>query len=127
MRRVPKSARYSAADAFNGILHTIIHNGGLPELERLLLFSHYAFAQPASKEKRTVSLTTLVKPNLARPTNLVTAHDAASLLPKATTSKQQEAVSMKMNAGDVSGAVRLLSSEDAVVTPSPEVLDILKT
>ena len=103
MRRVPKSARYAVAESLIEVLNGI---GGSDRTawESLLIFPYIAFSMPATKEKRTVSLATLVKRNLTRPADPLTARDKPKRPPtKATASKLQKAVMRKMNAGDVSG------------------------
>jgi hypothetical protein len=126
MRRLPKPARYAVAETLIDVLNGIINRGDAAAWERLLTFSFVAFSLPATKEKRTVSLATLVNRNLACTADPLTVRSRPKRPPaKTTTSKLQKTVMGKINDGDVSGAVRLLSSEHAVAAPTAE-LDALR-
>ena len=74
-----------------------------------------------------ISLTALVKQNLTRPPDLPIAMSSAQRAATPTRPNLQKAVMRKMEDGNVGGAVRLLSSEDAIAQPSAEVLHALQS
>jgi len=97
---------------------------------QLLSFSYSAFNLPTKKKDRKESLATVVKRNVTNPNpDFEPAHSGQ---PSSNSDESAEItlkrrVEGKMHDGDVKGAIRILSSDDAVAPISPEVLEILRS
>ncbi|OQV15454.1 hypothetical protein BV898_10329 [Hypsibius exemplaris] len=127
VRRIPKAARHAAAEAFLTKLSDCIDGQGEGAWSRLLQFFYAAFSLPATKEERKESLSSLVKRYLARTTAFLTTREKNKPVSASSTLKLQKAVLRKMNDGDVSGAVRVLTSVDAIAAPTANILGSLRT
>ncbi|OQV20772.1 hypothetical protein BV898_05349 [Hypsibius exemplaris] len=78
--------------------------------------------------ERKVSLASLIKANLTRLDGFLTVQQPTKRgPPKPSTSKVQKAVMQKMNDGNISGAVRVLKSDDAITPATPETLHSLRS
>ena len=126
MERIPKHARKQAAELLTEVLESCITGNDVPAWTRLFTFSYDSFSLPPGDRKG--NLTTIINNNLLhgandhQPTNALDRQPA-----KPGPSKLRKAVERKLQRGDISGAVRLLASEDAVATPTADVYEILKT
>ena len=128
LRRIPKAARYSVAESLIEVLENCIRRNDVSSWTRLLTFSYGAFSLPDPSEKKKESLASMVKRNLTRTTEPSTLAGKLKQSPtKQAKSKLRNAVERKMQDGDITGAVRILSSDDAVASPTADVFDVLKT
>jgi hypothetical protein len=126
LRRIPKAARFAVAESLVEVLDFCLDQNNAHAWSSLLTFSYTAFSLPDLREQRKESLATHVKKNLSRPA--VPATTGSPRKPsKRVEISIRKAVERKMEDGDVSGAVRILTSEDAVAPPTADVLDILRT
>jgi hypothetical protein len=128
LKRIPKAARHAVAESLIEHAEACVSRNDVPSWTRLLLFSYGAFSLPAVAENRKVSLATMVKKNLTREADFL--EERPSTFKKSSKKpgpKIEEAVMQKLIGGSVSGAMRILSSEEAVSPPSPEVFEVLKT
>ena len=92
----------------------------------LLLFSLLGLKQPDKEKGKKRNLTTVVKNNLSRPQLNGPASEQRTKNKPSSDSVLKKIVEGKINDADISDALRVLSSEDSVATPSTEVLDILR-
>jgi len=130
LRRIPKGARLSAATALHSILMKCIQSNTLEDWKRLLLFSFKAFITPTQDLKNSpVSLTTKVKNNSASDWNTFTINknfkDSKSKATVGDALFAKRAIT-KLEDGDISGAVRVLSSEEAFAPNNDATLLSLK-
>ena len=154
VRRIPKGARIAAAEALTLLMERAVDSGTATSWERLLCFPYATLSVPrreTSSEYKDVSLTTKIKRSIAAymDRNGDGPNSAASLLtpeerpekkgPRSKTAKAQQAhttrnsdermkrsVSLKLDDGDVRGAIGLLASADQVTTTSNDVTEALK-
>jgi hypothetical protein len=126
LRRIPKAARFAVAESLVEVLDLYLDQNDAPAWSSLLTFSYTAFFLSDLREQRKESLATHVKKNLSK-----TAVPATTGSPRKPSRREEnsirKAAERKMEDGDISGAVRILTSEDAVAPPTAEVLDILRT
>jgi len=125
--RIPKGARHQFTECLIDVLDAVATKNDTQSWSRLFTFTYSALSMPSEPDKRE-STTTVVKRNLTHPLDLqaTTTPQNRPAKNKLAVSHLRKAVERKFQDGDVSGAVRLLSSEDAVALPSPEVLPILQ-
>lgn len=123
--RIPRHARKQAAEALSGILDECLADNSIASWSKLFMFAYNAFSLPplGKNGNKTGNLTAIIKRNLlhgAPDTPVVDApkRDKPGM-------KLRKAVERKLNRGDVSGAVRILASDDAVAAPTAEIRDIL--
>ena len=120
---IPRGARNSVAEELSKTL-----NACLRDLDNnwdgLFTFSCRVLRAPL-KHDRKKSLASIVKENLSQPVP-----DAIAPKKERRTIMSQQMVrkivDKKLSAGDISGAVRILASDDAVVEPTEEVILQLK-
>ena len=130
LRRILKGARLSATTALHSILMKCIQSNTLEDWKRLLLFSFKAFITPTQDLKNSpVSLTTKVKNNIASDWNTFTINrnfkDSKSKATVGDALFAKRAIT-KLEDGDISGAVRVLSSEEAFAPNNDATLLSLK-
>ncbi|GAU97087.1 hypothetical protein RvY_08442 [Ramazzottius varieornatus] len=131
LHRIPHGARATAAAAFASKIRDCIRSNTADSWTSLLRFPSIAFRQPEKDSQMKKSLTSIVKENVSRPAMnevTVTGHskkvrnkkmDGDSLL--------NRRVEQKLKDCDVSGAVRILSSDDVMTPPTLETLEALRS
>ncbi|OQV22928.1 hypothetical protein BV898_03354 [Hypsibius exemplaris] len=127
LRRIPKSSRPSVAESLIRVLDDCIRTNDFPSWRQLLTFAYGALSLPDETDEK-MPLSTLVRQNLGRTGDFLSLAKKPSSRKSSKTSdsKLRSAVKRKMQDGNVSGAVRLLSSEEAVAPFSAEVLAALR-
>lgn len=123
--QIQKAARYCVAESLVGVLEICVSKNDVPAWTSLLTFAYRAFPMPDSPGERRESLTTMVKRNLARCDDLPAQPDKRKWQNDGK-SRLRNAVERKIQAGNISGAVRILSSDDSVTLPTADILDVLK-
>ena len=94
----------------------------------LLLFALTGLKKLEPQKGEKQSLTSIVQANLTRPHITEQPVGRKNNAKKETTDATlKKIVKGKLNDADISGALRVLSSEDTVAVPSAEVLDILRS
>jgi hypothetical protein len=125
IRWVLKAAHFSFAEAFIKFLKECVNKNDVQSWTGLLTFAYTAFSTQDATEKRKVSLAIMVKNNLIRITDPPSVCKKKSIkTPRSTTRK---AVERKMLNGNISGAVRILSSDDSVAPHAAGALEILRS
>lgn len=124
LRHIPRGARNLAAGKLCSIIDQCINSNGTPEWFQLLSFAYSAFKVPGTTD--TGNLTTKVKRNVESAcTSCVIgefAEAGASRPPSVL-----KTVECKVFEGDLTGAVRVLMSDDGVAPSSAETLSILQS
>ena len=126
LRHVPCGARRSCAEFFINILHECVVKDDSTGWTDLLLFAPQMLHAPSGKGEKTQGLATCIKKNLqdiGRAPN-ISSRDKPKK--KQTDDAPRKAVNLKLQDVDVSGAVRLLSSEDSVAVMDADALKPLK-
>ena len=122
--RIPRHARKQAAESLTRLLEECINNNDVPAWTRLLLFAYDSFSLPPPADKKG-KMTAIIKRNLLH--GAPDCDTSSRQLPKTGRSQLRKAVERKLQRGDVSGAVRILASEDTVASPIAEIFEVLKT
>lgn len=117
LRRIPKGARYSAADKFAKLVNECIEKNSVFAWSQLLTFAYISFNCKGNKEK---SLTSKVKENIKNFSSEITPPMKKKALPLA---KRVEA---KVEDFDIKGAIRILSSSDKLAPFNEETFSKLK-
>lgn len=117
MRRIPKSSRRLVAQFLTGIIESCTRENSLSSWSKVFCFASHVLALPAGRPDRSKSLTSLVKRQLASFDGRPVIHISSSR--KATKSDAEEdllkrRVEARLSEGDITGAVRILSSEETV-------------
>ena len=123
LERIPKGARNSYSEALNSILERCLDPAGSAS-ENLFTFSFKAFHAPAKRSRRK-TLTTVVKENLSQP-EVKEQPETRRKMKKTSNEELRKGVNKKLSSGNVSGAIRLLSSEDALAELNSETISQLK-
>jgi hypothetical protein len=130
-RRIPKGARIVAADALAVTIDAVTKENSFSNWQRLLLFSANCFQMPLSEPARKGSLTSLIKNNIMA---FLEKRDIASpaICPKKRRPSNTDyglgkRVQSKISEGDISGAVRLISSNDTIAPNCTATLEALKS
>ncbi|GAU95300.1 hypothetical protein RvY_06942-2 [Ramazzottius varieornatus] len=92
----------------------------------LMLFSFAGLKQPDKDKSKKGNRTTAVKSNLLRQLVNLELNGKQTVKKQPRDSLLKKLVEGKINDGDISGALRVLSSENSVAVPTPEVLDTLR-
>uniref|UniRef100_A0A8D8Z2S3 Uncharacterized protein n=1 Tax=Cacopsylla melanoneura TaxID=428564 RepID=A0A8D8Z2S3_9HEMI len=106
LNRIPKGARFSVADKLCSVIRNCVQSNSVQAWSDLLLFSYMVLC---TDQKKKNNLTTKIKQNVSRfvmPTTTLSSRPREIPL-----SKRVEA---KVEAFDLKGAVRILSSSDTV-------------
>ncbi|GAV08770.1 hypothetical protein RvY_18416 [Ramazzottius varieornatus] len=131
IKRIPRGARITAASALLDIGRECVRKNDVKHWQKLLTFPSVAFklSEPSSKK----SFTTLVKENITGPAAAVdtTAKTQTNNTKQRKNSIDEDSqmkrrVELKLNGGDISGAVRVLASEDVIAPMSTETLEVLR-
>ena len=120
IKRIPKAARIQACLTLTDIILEVINKNDKKSWERLLQYPRYCFGGTLRGGKKKKSRATVIN---SRIDSFITdTLQPDKIMPKKTPPSLKSQVSGKLSMGDVSGAVRIISSSDTVLTPSPEVL-----
>ena len=131
--KIPKGARITAAAALADIIERALV-GYDYSWERLTCFATAALSTNSSSNTQSrQSLTAAMKTNIGqfadRPTSFA---DDLAVLPKKTSRPPpcatdfRKMVNSKLLVGDVTAAVRIIASDDSVITPTSEVVTALR-
>lgn len=123
MDRVPRAARQTVAEALIYIVDHCTSRNDAESWARLLTFAYKTFSLPPGDGNG--NLANIVKRNLSQ--GYATPVDCTKRpAKKPQKSRLRASVERKLNAEDVSGAVRVLASEDAVAPATADVAETLK-
>lgn len=137
IKRIPKAARYQSSKEYTKVLSSCANNMNSSDAWfKLLSFPFVAFKSPDRKDKSTskLSLATIIKRNLviwSQVNQLPFKEFFNSIVPKSTMPRKVKkkldedelrikTVQSKLNDGDVSGAIRILSSNDSIAPVNAE-------
>ena len=151
VRRIPRGARIAAAEALSLLIDSAVDSGTSTSWSRLLCFPYAAFSVPRHETHKTenASLTSKVKRsisaymdvNSAEPINAETFLSGQGCTkqkdPKVTINRHpsnarnsgerlKRCVALKLQDGDVRGAIRLLASAENIAQESDDVSEVLK-
>ena len=130
LRRIPKGARITAASYLTTVIRKCIDCGSIEDWEHLFLFCYKNFLVPSTSNPAKMSLTAAVKKNIAsdwvnfnpnyanQPERKLKTHSAELIAKRAV---------VKLEDGDISGAVRILSSEKAFANFDGKTLQCLES
>ena len=130
LRRLPRASRALAAKTLSNILNQITRLNSHESWKRLLLFPSCFFRVPRRGGRRW-NLAKWVKQQLLEESD----PPSGSAIPNRSTYLSHSAgsanylakrVSIKMEEGDIKGAVRLASSEDTIALETQETISVLK-
>ncbi|GAU96967.1 hypothetical protein RvY_08331 [Ramazzottius varieornatus] len=110
IRRIPKGARMLEATSLTERKEDVLQKRSESSWRHLMLFSSAGLKQPDKDISKKGNLTTAVKNCEKHPKDAVL----------------KKLVEGKINEGGICGALRVLSSEESVAVPTPEVLDTLR-
>ena len=122
IRRIPRSARQQAAIKYTSLVDLVVKQTSNPDAwEKLALFPFQAFKLPITTNSEKKSLTSIIKSNLQ-------SADLPSIKvnPKWKEKSLKLIVEAKISEGDISGALRTLTSEDTLAPQDKTTLDILR-
>ena len=122
-KRIPKAARLQAAKTFAEILTEICSKNDEKSWEKLLQYPRYCFGGTARGGKKKKSQATIINKR-------IDSFMKESLQPEVNKARKsppslKDQVKAKLSVGDVSGAVRIISSCDTVLPVTLEVKDKL--
>ena len=128
--RVPKASRLPGSRSFCEALDRVTALNTKEPWEKLFEFARAVLAKPPRAGKNNSSLATIINKRLAN-------WDKGLPIPKPPPPKSKKRkkkstpslgnqVAAKLGIGDVKGAVRLCTSNDVVLPPTPEVIQKLK-
>ena len=124
LKRIPKGSRPSAARVLTKILEKLIVKNDVASWQCLLQFSRSCLGATKRGGRKNKSHATIVNKILETFTG-----DAPQVIPQVknkSTPTIRSQVANKMAAADISGAVRILASNDPVLLPSASVANKLK-
>ena len=125
LKRIPKGSRPKAARVLTQILERIVLKNDKASWQKLFQFARSFLGGTKRGGKKNKSHATIVNKRLETFTGV------APQLPQTTNKTQpqksiRDRVAAKMAAADISGAVKLLASNDTVLQPSEDVVNKLK-
>lgn len=121
IRRIPRAARLQAAIKYTSIVNQVVREASNPDAwEKLALFTFHAFKLPINSESPKKSASSVIKSNL-QSSDLPTIKQNQKWKEKSL----KLIVEAKISEGDISGALRTLTSEDTLAPQNKETLDIL--
>jgi len=127
VHRIPKAARIATAEILTKVIRDCINLNTMSSWTRLLTFSYSTFCLPEKKDRK-VSLASIIKQNLFRSeASPISAKELTQPKPSKSDKVLRKRIEAKINDGDISGAVRLLSSDESVVSATVEVVENLKS
>ena len=124
LKRIPKGSRPSAAKVLTQILENLISKNDNASWQRLFQFGRSCLGATKRGGKKNKSHATIVNKRLEAFTG-----DAPQIVPqvkKKPSSTIRTRVANKMAAADITGAVRILASNDSVLSPSASVIEMLR-
>ena len=128
LRRVPKGARLAVADELTRLLAACNESDCNATWMALLTFAPRILTAPPTRGGRGPSLAISVKANLHKTTVEVEVESRARQRNTPTRDASlRKAVEAKLQDGDISGAVRLVSSEETIAPNSAETLEVLRS
>ena len=124
LKRIPKGSRLQLCKLLTEILEKVILKNDKESWEKLLRFPNICLRSTSRGGKNKKSLATVVNSRLDQ------IHDD-SYLPETTKPRKsaptlRSQVTTKLSTGDVSGAVRIITSTDSVLSPTPEIVTKLQ-
>ncbi|OQV15449.1 hypothetical protein BV898_10324 [Hypsibius exemplaris] len=123
--RVPLAARHAVAESLTKSLADICSSNTTFNWGHLLTFPYRAFSKP--DKPSNCKLATIRKRNLGRTGNfLAMSRKTTSVAAKGSDDKLRKAVEKKMQAGNISGAVKMLSSDESVAPCTAETYNALR-
>ena len=123
LRRIPAGAREACADSLTRTLTQCGDGNGIESWKDLILFAPRMFHAPS--EKKSDRLATKNKNNLQG--IVIAGPGPRKQKPrKSTDDAIRKQIDLKFQDGDISGAVRLLASEDTIAPANEETLAALK-
>ena len=125
-KRIFKASRLQACIAFTKLVQCVIDKNDRKSWENLLNFARLAIgnSKRGGKKKKKIQATILNKRIEAFMAG--SPHQAPNSTMKREPPSLKKQVSAKMAQFDVQGAVRILSSNDSILQPSPETINKLK-
>lgn len=129
LRRIPKGSRQAVAEALTKVIREAIDKNSVDNWTHLLCFAFRVLHVQRNTKGKKGNLAAAVKANLrvalavASP-EVVQARRIGK--PKKPEDLLRKAIGKKLEEGDISGAVRILASEDAIAEPSEETLELLQ-
>jgi len=131
LRRIPKGARMSAVNSLSTTIRKCIDCGSLEDWEHLFLFCYKNFRVPSVSNSAKMSLTAAVKKNIVMDwvnfTQDCTNQPAQKLKQKHPSELLAKRAVVKLEDGDISGAVRILSSDEAFANFDESTLQSLES
>jgi len=130
LRRIPKGARIAAASSLTTVIRKCLDQGSIENWEHLVLFCYKNFRVPSTSFPVKMSLTAAVKKNIVsdwvnfaplsanKPVRKSSKHPGELLAKRAI---------VKLEDGDISGAVRILFSDEAFASFDESTLQSLKS
>ena len=122
-RRIPHGARVACADRLARILEACGEGNGIESWKELILFAPRMLHAPTGK--KSVRLANKIMNNLQ---GIAVAEPVARTRQKKKTNDDaiRKQIDLKFQDGDISGAVRLLASEDSIAPVNDETLAALR-
>ena len=124
LSRVPKGARINCSKAFCKVINQLVKNPDRKNWRALAYFTQFCLANPNRGGRKNNSLATVVNKRIANFEKGI----MEKVTPVGSKKKRKfkppslaNLVASKMAAADVKGAVRLASSNDSVLKPSPDI------
>lgn len=128
LRRCPKGARQDLAVALTNVIRQVVNENDEASWNNLLIFP-YATLRIPSKDENVTNLTSFVRQNI-RSWNVNDVNILENIAPNMSDNKRGNKiygkVEAKLSDGDVSGALRLLSSDDCIAPKDEKTLKSLK-
>ena len=118
-KRIPKPSRLHACKAFTTIITNVTRNNDKDSWESLLNFARCGIGSSTRGGKKKKKQTTVINERLESFMNGV-----LNPVPKPKKKYQpnlKNRVTTKMNAGDIRGAVRVVTSKETILPPSEEI------
>ena len=125
LRHIPSGATRSCAEFFTNTLLKCLDNDDSSTWTDLLLFAPRMLHAQSNKAGKAQSLATCVKNNLQGIVPAANIQTRAKIKKKKPDDALRKAVDLKLQDGDITGAVRLLSSEDSVASVDADTLNAL--
>ncbi|KAG5874571.1 hypothetical protein JTB14_019573 [Gonioctena quinquepunctata] len=113
IKRVPKATEISAAPSLSNVIDECVETNTTAAWVNLFMFAYRTFIIPHSIHEHNQSLASLIKKNILNPSNLITS-DAPLKENFTNIPNLTKRVVSKISAGDISSAIRIMSSSDTV-------------
>ena len=132
IRRIPRASRELAAKKFSSLLDTVVANNDTTSWSRLLCFAQRCLQAPI-RGRRRVSFATSVNKQLRGDVPTPSPSAAFAPRPRRKTTKPKDPleslaqkVSVKIEEGNLNGAVRLACSEELIADVSEDTFNALR-